>query len=730
MRFGMMVLAAAVVALSSAVIFAEDVPAPAAGGETRVASPYFKLPEADPAPTGPAVKFMPAVEGKHPRLLLTADRLPALKAFFNSPEGKLYHDQMIGYLAECKIPKDGKTNHGWGQEVGLMAMPMIALHYTLTGDKKSFDQCMEYMKWLDGKDDWTDAKPDDKELNSDTTASFTMVGASLMWDWLYNDLDPAFREKFRQTLWFHARAMYYGGHLAKNPGGDYWRGVPAYNHRWFRDWGLTLAATAASDGKPEDQWLLGQITKELQFMEDWLPIDGSQHEGPGYGSSAGALGLAFQVSDDCYGTKHLASPFFKTVGEYAMHEATPGLKEALYFADCFTHAGSMHPFFLKTAALNKEPDVIDGIRQSLKINSTKFGVRDYAWMSLLCDDPALQGGSYKKMPTVGFFPDLGLMDVRDTWNDDAVAALFKCGPMGGYKANSWRKTEKEKTGVLPYVNVAHDHPDANSFALWSDGDYVAETDRYPMEPGKLSSSVNTILINGLGQAVVGRQQGDSWQQPGNTDMTEMGKITAFKDAGDVVVVEGEAAGSYLDYTDKMLKKSRPALDRFRRTFIFVKWSYVLVLDDVRSPKPVDITWLMQGAKLEKVDEAAGKYRLSKGKSDCEFQLVADTAFKPVIGLSTANDHSKSLKWQQLQATANGSAVRFASVFDPWHHKDLKVTLKADGPDKATVTVEFAGFTDTWDWQAATGKFTASTVHGSRKRGFDVTVDEKAVPPAP
>ena len=29
----------------------------------------------------------------------------------------------------------------------------------------------------------------------------------------------------------------------------------------------------------------------------------------------------------------------------------------------------------------------------------------------------------------------------------------------------------------------------------------------------------------------------------------MGKITAYKDAGDVVVAEGEAAGSYLAYDD-------------------------------------------------------------------------------------------------------------------------------------------------------------------------------------
>ena len=169
-------------------------------------------------------------------------------------------------------------------------------------------------------------------------------------------------------------------------------------------------------------------------------------------------------------------------------------------------------------------------------------------------------------------------------------------------------------------------------------------------------------------------------------MTEMGKITAFMDTGNVVIVEGEAAGSYLPYTDRKTKKSRPALDRFRRTFIWVKGDYILVFDDVRSPKPVEVTYLVQGAKLVPLDGAQGRYRMTKNKAQCDLQLVADVPLKTTIGVSTANDHNKLLGWQQLQATAEGSAVRFASVFDPWHKKDVTVTLTPDGPDKAILTV--------------------------------------------
>ena len=439
--------------------------------------------------------------------------------------------------------------------------------------------------------------------------------------------------------------------------------------------------------------------------------------------------MAFQVSDDLTGTRYLASPFFRTGAAYTVYVSAPGMTEALYFADCFTRARSFHPFFLKTAAMYRQADVVDAIRHATEVNANAWGTRDYAWLALVSDDPSIQGGRYTNLPTTVFLPDLGIAVMRDSWADTAAAARFKCGPMGGYKANAWREPNKDAQGNLPYLNVAHDHPDANSFTIFGDGDYMAETDRYPLKPGKLSSGHNTILINGIGQAASGRPEGQDWQQPGDGDMTQMGKITALKDAGNVVVVEGEAAGSYLAYNDA--KGSRPALDRFRRTFIWVKGDYILVFDDVRAPEPVEVTYLMQGAKLEPVNAAQGRYRLSKNNAQCEFQLAADVPLKAQIGVSTANDHNKLLNWQQLQGKAQGAAVRFVSVFDPWHKGNLTVTVKADGPDRAMLTVTGPGFADAWQWEAARGKFEAATWRGVRRGGFDVTVDSKtATPPAP
>ncbi len=147
-------------------------------------------------------------------------------------------------------------------------------------------------------------------------------------------------------------------------------------------------------------------------------------------------------------------------------------------------------------------------------------------------------------------------------------------------------------GPLPQ-NFNHGScPNGNMFILFGDGDYLAETDR----AGSFrTSSYNTILINTIGQTEPWRHEGaewESWANKDRVDASKMAVVTAYKDAGEVVVTEGEASGSYGAYDDAKTKNSRPALDRFRRDFIWVKGGYILILDDVRAPQPVEVTWLV------------------------------------------------------------------------------------------------------------------------------------------
>ena len=98
------------------------------------------MPEKDPAAAeGPAVKYLDAAANKHPRLLITAERIPQLKAFYNSPEGRTYRAysrKVMSPNARCR--KIARRVPAWGQEYGLFKLPTVALHYVLTKDRASF----------------------------------------------------------------------------------------------------------------------------------------------------------------------------------------------------------------------------------------------------------------------------------------------------------------------------------------------------------------------------------------------------------------------------------------------------------------------------------------------------------------------------------------------------------------------------------------------------------------
>ncbi|PTY00896.1 hypothetical protein DB346_14905 [Verrucomicrobia bacterium LW23] len=679
------------------------------------------VPETDPAPEGKVPEMVPALRGKHPRLLLNAATLPKLRAFYNSPDGEPWRKKIEAYNAASQPPKAGEvkflTDATDAQRQGLWKLPTTALHYLMTGDEKSLANAKGFLELFLSLPNWETGG----ERDSGMGAANIMIGAALAYDWIYDKLDPDFRSKFRDKLLYHARAMYHGGHLKKNTEAKhYWQNDPANNHRWHRNAGLTLSILAIYENKPEEQWILQQAIKDLEFVKEWLPHDGTCHEGPLYLTFGGNhLTLAFDAADQCLGTDLMQAPYFKATGVHRTHVLRPGLKDVLPFGDCGSGSvGGYNNFFLKAASLNQQADVKDALMRMLEKDPKSF---EFGWFSLLWDDPALKRGNIEKLPTSSFSPDIGFATMRESWGDDAVAAAFKCGPFGGYDLNRYAAGKN-------YINVAHDDPDANMFLIAMGDELVAANDGYSKR--KSSRNHNTILINGTGQMSKGRPDGGEWSQPavGGADMTKMGVVTSYRDNGAVVAVEGEASGSYLP-----LKGKRPGLDRFRRTMVWVKGGYILLIDDIRAPSEVDVDWLVQGKALDAADEKEGRFVLKSGAKECSFQIVADKPLTFAIQDSPADHRAKPMGLKQLKANSKTQTLRVASVFNPWTKKNLSVSLAPGAsPDEATIRVDGEGIADTWQWKAGPGQFGAGTISGTRtsgdKAGFPFRMDASNIPP--
>ena len=716
---------------ASVVFFGDDVEG---GGQTiwiddlsATAAGAMKIAPVPPPPPKPAEPVVPAKDppaaqvtrlayqnlGEHPRLLFTKSDIPRMRRFVeDTDEGKKLFESLADYRkysrpsSDVNFQKDATD----GQRKGLWQLPTVAMHYVLTGDKQSLEDVKGFLAHFAKTDPWESGN----ELDSGMSSANICIGAALAFDWCYNDLDPAFREEFRKLLWEKARRQYHGGHMMKNPDHHYWQGDPQNNHRWHRNAGMVLCALAAARGAPEEQWLLGKIADEIAFIAKWLPEDGTSHESASYLTFGGPhLVLSVQAADRGFGTKHMQAPFFKNVGAFRIHSLLPGLQDGFSYGD----GAGLHfynAFLFAGAGLNKQSALTGALLQWREAAPRAFL---YAWMDILWRDPAVKPGKITEFPTAGLFADIGTLFIRDSWKDDAVGAMFRCGPMGGYLLNKYRNENDYK-----YINVAHDDPDANSFVIVKGAASLAETDRYSTR--KKSANHNTILVNGLGQENVGRAEGGQWSQPatGKNDMTGQAILTAYKNTPAVTAIEGEAAGSYLAKNGV-----RPALEKFRRLLIWNTGKYILVIDDIRAPEKVKIDWLMQGPDLVAVDETAGKYKLISGAETCAFQVASDAAFLTKLQTSTADDHGKVMGHKQLVATADASKLRFTSIYSPWGgDHTLKVDWTATG---AKISVLKNGVElDIWQWESAKGKLTPSTLRQVKGGAFELTAADKA--PAP
>ncbi len=675
------------------------------------------VPDRDEALSGAPARLLPAVVGTHPRLLFGPGDLPELRRRYQHASMAPFREALERYLpASRTVPERPGflTDATDGQRQGLWRMPSVAYHYLMTGDEASAAASVGYLKFLLGLENWETGP----ERDSGMSSANVMIGAALVFDWIHDKLEPEFREQFRRKLILMARRQYYGGHLNRGGGPGYWQGDPQNNHRWHRNAGMTLAAIAAWAG-PEDDWILTRAIEDVKFVVDWLPADGTSHESPTYLIFGGShLLLAVEAADRCLGTRLLDAPFFETVGGFYAQSVTPGLNKLFYFGDAAGAPGRGYVHFLYRAAARHRQADLQALLDAVAIPDTEI---NFAWAALLWRDPSLTGGRVENLPRRSFFPDLGLVHVREGWERRHAGLMFKCGPLGGYRLNAYRNSNDFK-----YVNVAHDDPDANSFILYKDGGLLAETSRYSMQ--KQSANHNTILVNGRGQSAPGRPDVDGWTQPGTgkSDMTQGVRLTAFVARDGIVIAEGEAGGAYQPQAARGERSASPGLNRFRRAVVWLEGHYILILDDVRPRAPADISWLIQAKQLD-AGSAAGAWRLAHDGGAADLRLVADQPVESEIVDSPADDHQRPLGWRQLRVHARKTdGVRYAAVLAPWGGA-VDVTLASQQPDSWTVRVKTATGTDEFTWSAVSTPDTPYRMAGrlSDGRALAVTEEDRA-----
>ena len=87
--------------------------------------------------------------------------------------------------------------------------------------------------------------------------------------------------------------------------------------------------------------------------------------------------------------------------------------------------------------------------------------------SLVWYDAKLKSVPIEKQQAWHYFPDHEVFYWRSNWSKDATAFAFKCGPPEGHHTEAMLKQFPDWR-----LSSGHAHPDANSFIIFTRGQYL------------------------------------------------------------------------------------------------------------------------------------------------------------------------------------------------------------------------------------------------------------------
>jgi len=545
------------------------------------------------------IPFRSELKGQHPRLLFSGEQMRRWWAEPKDPQQFIW-DAGKGYFDSCRgsAPAGEPWNEGDGwQRIGWWRGTTTVMVYAKTGDKRYARAAIDLMMAMSRSEHWEVGGEQDYGMGTGNI----MATVALIYDITYDLLTEDQRQLVRRRLWLAADRFYHYGFndLKRNPDRAvrYWQNDPQNNHRWHRLCGYLLGLLAIHGEQPGTEGYLDHAIKEAKFILKWLPTDGSCHESVGYQAfGTQFLTPAIVALDNCTGSEYLTTHrAFREFPHFRTHMVTPDRKHVWSFGD-----GGESPFYFSHYNFRLAAAWRDTYMQAAHTANFKAAPGSYAYhgFSLIYHDPTLAQGDLADYPTHRYFPDMEIATFRQSWSDpNALAVFFKCSPYGGHLLNEYRDSFRPPH----YVNVAHDHPDANSFLLAWKGELFLQDfgtkDRRTAEH-------NTIIPNGEEQAGAG----DGWTQP-IENMGRRARIDQYFGAPGYGMVRGQAGGFY------------DSLNRYARTFLYVDDAYVLIADDIAARGPAtEIQWYFNSTG--EFTGEADRWRIHKGDATIAVHVVA------------------------------------------------------------------------------------------------------------
>jgi Domain of unknown function (DUF4962)/Heparinase II/III-like protein len=485
----------------------------------------------------------PELTGIHPRVYFTDTELKALRVEAHGAQNAWWNAQLQYIRALQGPPPPPPAEKRRAQNDVAFAIAEAAFAYKMEGDPKYLAAAKLYMDAAVSYDVWgySFSKP-----NVDLAAGHLLYGMGVAYDLLYHDLTPEEREKYRNKIAHQGHLLY--EFFAPRPGRSW---AYSQNHTFIPMAGLGIAAYAVYGEVPEaKQWAALSRAIYGKVLETYSK-DGYYYEGFEYWIFSTPWIIHYlDAQKHATGEDLFDQPGLRKTHLYAAHSLTPGGQMMFDFGDVFEgpvtrakmgddyershprgHFESNYNLLYDLAARYNDSE-IQGVADWMK-SMGHTGQEE--WWTLAWRNPKLKATPIEKVEPWHHFPDHDVVFWRSSWDAQATAIAFKCGPPEGHSAT-------DLIARMPdwHTEQGHVHPDVNSFILWAHGQYLTGDSGYAGVP--MTIEHNTLLVDGRGQGNEGKGH-DAWAGFPYEQMNKA-RITRAQLTAHGFEMEGEGAGVY------------------------------------------------------------------------------------------------------------------------------------------------------------------------------------------
>ena len=559
------------------------------------------------------------LEGVHPRVFVTQAEIDRLKK--KSVSQKELWQTALSRVRVLQIaPPPAPAEERRAQnEVGI-GIAEAAFVYKITGEKKYLDAAKKYMDAAVSYDVWGYSynKP-----NTDLAAGHLLYGLGWGYDLLYHDLTQAERDKYKAKLVKQAKLMY---EFFKPKSGKTY--AYSQNHTFIPITGLGVAAYSLMGETPEAKNWAALSRAIYDRVLATYSEDGYYYEGMEYWIFSTPW-LVHYMDAQLHATGenlYETTPGLKLAHKYVSHATLPGGEFNFDYGDIYAgnitrarkgddyereridgHFRTNYNILYNLAARyhnGEAQGVADWLKSKGQVNAEEF------WTFIWYDD-SIKSVSIEKQERWHYFPDHEVAYWRSSWNDDATAFSFKCGPPEGHAT-------LEKLQKFPdwRLSSGHAHPDAGSFIIWSNGKYLTGDSGYAGVP--LTEHHNTLLIGGKGQA----NSGEGHDAFAGVAYDRLNKIRISD-----VKMDARKVSIIADLTNA--HQPEVGLNKLIRRFDFTAPNDFVVADEVETEQPQIITlYLHADNSIEK--KSGGLFIFESPKPDLAVKILAPQGFQTVV----------------------------------------------------------------------------------------------------